>query len=708
MPPYEAAGSWRMGRIGSRLAWPRAFFVHTAIVAFLGTLAIVVPFVVDIAENRCPVPLSPGVWIMLVLVSADGAYTALTRRGLYIPGAMPSVAVTFGLLLVHGWQIAALWQCIPVLVSGLIRHESWWRIGYTMGHYTLAFLAADLVLSLFGIDPGPESTRALTVGDLPAAALAGLTLAGVAQGSGWLIRASWRGMNVFALVRAEVRARAVSHGALIGLSPLIAVVCAAQPWLLPLFVVPLHTLYRSTMVRFDREQESRHDALTGLPNRRLLLERGEEALVRAEGGGRAALLLLDLHRFHEVNDTLGHVAGDRLLQQVGARLETLVRPGDTVARLGGDEFAVLLPGLDMESDRPAAQEAVVALARRIVDRLGEPFDLDELTLDVEASIGVAIFPDHASDVLGLLQYADVAMYLAKRSRSGVELYDDSRDVNTRDKLLLLGDLRRALDNHEVELHYQPKIALADGRVDGCEALVRWRHPTRGQVSPEEFVLLAEQTGLMPRLTRYVVDVALDQVARWHQEGIDVPIAVNISARDIHVPSFADSVAAGLREHDVSAAALQLEITERVLLEEPQRAAESLDALRRLGVRLSLDDFGTGYSSLVHLRHIPVSELKIDRSFVARLMLNEGDAAIVSSIVQLAHSLGLRVVAEGVEDEATYQRLRELGCDSAQGWLMSKALPGDEATAWLLRNGVGSHATPLGPETAALHRWADVG
>ncbi|MYS80193.1 putative bifunctional diguanylate cyclase/phosphodiesterase [Embleya scabrispora] len=702
-----------MGRIGrtdlSRLARPRAFFIHTGAVALVGLLALVVPPGIAVADGRCPVPLTPGVWIMLALVSIDGVYTALTRRGLYIPGAMPSIAITFGLLLVHGWQVAALWQTVPVLVSGLLRGDSWWRIGYTMGHYVLAFVAADLVLGLFDIEPGPDEARGLRVVDFPVVALAGLAMAAVSQTSGWLVRASWRGASVFTLVRAELRARMVSHGALIGLSPLIAVVATEQPWLLPLFVLPLHTLYRSTMVRFDREQESRHDALTGLPNRRLLLERGEEALGRAGGrGGRVALLLLDLHRFHEVNDTLGHVAGDRLLQQVGARLETLVRPGDTVARLGGDEFALLLPGLDMGTDRRTAQEVVMGLAHRIVDRLGEPFDLDELTLDVEASVGVAIFPDHARDVLGLLQYADVAMYLAKRSRSGVELYDNSRDVNTRDKLLLLGDLRRALDNHEVELHYQPKIRLTDGRVDGCEALVRWRHPTRGQVSPEEFVLLAEQTGLMPRLTRYVVDVALDQVARWHAEGIDVPVAVNISARDIHVPSFADSVAAGLREHDVAAGALQLEITERVLLEEPQRAAESLDALRRLGVRLSLDDFGTGYSSLVHLRHIPVSEIKIDRSFVARLTMNEEDAAIVCSIVQLAHSLGLRVVAEGVEDEATYQRLRELGCDAAQGWLMSKALPSDEATAWLLRHGAGAHATPAAPTELHHHRRADVG
>ncbi|MFI1378585.1 putative bifunctional diguanylate cyclase/phosphodiesterase [Embleya sp. NPDC020886] len=702
-----------MGRIGrtdlSRLARPRAFFIHTGIVALLGLCALVVPPTLAVADGRCPIPLTPGVWIMLALVSIDGGYTALTRRGLYVPGAMPSIAITFGLLLVHGWQIAALWQAVPILVSGLLRRDSWWRIGYTIGHYVLSFIAADLVLGLFGIDPGPDETRALHVADFPVVALAGLAMSAVSQISGWFVRASWRGTSVLALARAEMRARAVSHGALIGLSPVIAVVAAEEPWLLPLFVVPLHTLYQSTMVRFDREQESRHDALTGLPNRRLLLERGEEALGRAGGrGGRVALLLLDLHRFHEVNDTLGHVAGDRLLQQVGARLETLVRPGDTVARLGGDEFALLLPGLDMGTDRQTAQEVVLGLAHRIVDRIGEPFDLDELTLDVEASVGVAIFPDHASDVLGLLQYADVAMYLAKRSRSGVELYDDSRDVNTRDKLLLLGDLRRALDNHEVELHYQPKIRLADGRVDGCEALVRWRHPTRGQVSPEEFVLLAEQTGLMPRLTRYVVDVALDQVARWHVEGIDVPVAVNISARDIHVPSFADSVAAGLREHDVAAGALQLEITERVLLEEPQRAAESLEALRRLGVRLSLDDFGTGYSSLVHLRHIPVSEIKIDRSFVARLTMNEEDAAIVCSIVQLAHSLGLRVVAEGVEDEATYQRLRELGCDAAQGWLMSKALPSAEATAWLLRHGAGAHATPAVPTEILNHRRADVG
>ena len=702
-----------MSRIGgmtdlSRLARPRAFLAHTGVVACVGALAVVAAVTADVCAHRCPVPNTTGAWIMLALVSIDGVYTAFTRRGLYIPGAMPSIAITFGLMLVHGWLLAAMWQSVAVLVSGVIRRDAWWRICYTVGHYVLAFVTADVVLLMFGIDPGPDVGRPLDVSDLPAVVLAGVALAAVAQGSGWMVRACWRGTSVVEMIRDEFPTRVVSHGALIGLSPLIAVVCVAQPWLLPLFVVPLHTLYRATMVRFDREQDSRHDALTGLPNRRLLLERGEEALDRAGGtGGRAAMLLLDLHRFHEVNDTLGHVAGDRLLQQVGARLETLVRPGDTVARLGGDEFALLLPGLDLDADRRTAEEMVLGLARRIVDRLGEPFDLDELTLDVEASVGVAIFPDHASDVLGLLQFADVAMYLAKRSRSGVELYDDTRDVNTRDKLLLLGDLRRALDNHEVELHYQPKIALADGRVDGCEALVRWRHPTRGQVSPEEFVLLAEQTGLMPRLTRYVVDVALDQVARWQQEGIDVPVAVNISARDIHVPSFAATVAAGLREHRVSAAALQLEITERVLLEEPQRAAESLDALRALGVRLSLDDFGTGYSSLVHLRHIPVSEIKIDRSFVARLTMNEGDAAIVCSIVQLAHSLGLRVVAEGVEDEATYQRLRELGCDSAQGWLMSKALPSDEATAWLLRHGVGPRpVSPLPAESLDHHR-ADV-
>ncbi|MDI2129361.1 putative bifunctional diguanylate cyclase/phosphodiesterase [Yinghuangia seranimata] len=688
----------RIGRTDlSRVARPGHFVANAVAVGGIGNLVLVAAVAHLALSGRDPVPLrDPGVWIMLALVVLDGVHTGLTRRGLYVPGAMPSVAVTYGLLLVHGWVLAALWQTIPVALAGLIRRDSLWRIAYTVGHYVLAFVAADLVLHLCRIRPEGGTPRHLAAIELPVVLAAGCCLVMVSQGIGWLLRASWRGMRARTLAREEMRSRCIAHGALIGIAPLIAIVEYTSPWVLPLFAIPLYSLYQSTRVSFDREQEVRHDALTGLPNRRLLLERGDSALRESGGRGKVALFLLDLHRFHEVNDTLGHLAGDRLLQQVGRRLLSVVGSGDTVARLGGDEFAVLVPDLypaDSDAGPLTANRVAMSLARQVVEVLGEPFELDDLSLDIEVSVGVAVFPDHATGMQGLLQYADVAMYLAKRMRSGVELYDPARDVNTREKLLLLGDLRRALDVHQVELHYQPKVSFTTGRVDGCEALVRWCHPDRGYISPEEFVHLAEETGLMPRLTRYVVDEALSQVARWHKEGIDVPVAVNVSARDIHAPAFADTVAAGLLRYGVPPGALHLEITERVLLEEPQRAADSLDALRKLGVRLSLDDFGTGYSSFVHLRHIPVSEIKIDRSFVARLTSDEEDAAIVRSTVDLAHSLGLRVVAEGVEDEPTWDRLRDLGCDSAQGWLIARALPRDEATAWLVRHGVGARMAP---------------
>ncbi|MEU8133025.1 putative bifunctional diguanylate cyclase/phosphodiesterase [Streptodolium elevatio] len=691
----------RIGRTDlSRVARPGQFVANTVIVGGVGNLVLLISVarVVAGGDSLFP-PSEAGIWIMLALVVLDGVHTGITRRGLYVPGAMASVAISYGLLIVHGWVLASLVQAVPVLISCAARRDSTWRVAYIIGHYVLAFLAADIVLQLCGVRPERAQTRELAAADLPAVLVAGVAMVCVSQCIGWLLRASWRGVSPRSLAGEEIRSRCVAHGALIVLAPLIAIVAHANPWALPLFAAPLYSIHQTTRVTFDREQEVRHDALTGLPNRRLLLEHGDRALRKSGGTGRVALFLLDLHRFHEVNDTLGHLAGDRLLHQVGQRLLGVVGGDDTVARLGGDEFAVLMPdlgepgGRDPLASSAAAEKLALSLARQVVEVLGEPFELDDLSLDIEVSVGVAVFPDHAGDMAGLLQYADVAMYLAKRLRSGVELYDPARDVNTREKLLLLGDLRRALDVQQVELHYQPKVSFTTGRVDGCEALVRWCHPDRGYISPEEFVHLAEETGLMPRLTRYVVDEALSQVARWHEQGIDVPVAVNVSARDIHAPAFADTVAAGLRRHGVPAAALHLEITERVLLEEPQRAADSLDALRKLGVRLSLDDFGTGYSSFVHLRHIPVSEIKIDRSFVARLTVDEEDAAIVRSTVDLAHSLGLRVVAEGVEDDATWDRLRDLGCDSAQGWLIARALPRDEATAWLVRHGVGARMAP---------------
>ncbi|MEY9873698.1 diguanylate cyclase (GGDEF)-like protein [Streptacidiphilus sp. MAP12-33] len=457
------------------------------------------------------------------------------------------------------------------------------------------------------------------------------------------------------------------------LVPLAEVVARHAPALLPLFGVPIAVLFAAWWFGRQRLREGVTDALTGLPNRAALhLAAVHAATARA----RHALVLIDLDRFRSLNDTLGHLAGDRLLVQVAQRLQTLASDtGALVARLGGDEFAVLVP------EPPEESAALLRLARGFAAEVAAPIQFGGLQLILESSTGVAVLPDHAPDAESLLRRADIAMAHAQRSRSGVTLYQPGQEEDTPLRLGLLGELRHALDLGEVQVHYQPKVAF-DGSVVGLEALVRWSRAGRGPVSPEEFVGLAESSGLMPQLTDYVLEAAVSQLARWRAEGIEVPVAVNISPRDVLRPGFATGVADRLERHGVPAGALQLEITERLLLEDGQRAAETLEELRGHGVGMSLDDFGTGYSSLVRLRRLPVGELKIDRSFVSRMVADDHDAAVVRCSVQLAHSLGLTVVAEGVEDDETWKRLQVMGCDAVQGWLVSKAMPADQATAWL--------------------------
>ncbi|MDH6145385.1 bifunctional diguanylate cyclase/phosphodiesterase [Kitasatospora acidiphila] len=378
-----------------------------------------------------------------------------------------------------------------------------------------------------------------------------------------------------------------------------------------------------------------------------------------------------------------------------AGLEPLAENGRraVVARMGGDEFAVLLPGVG----RPDLLER---LAKALIAELAAPIRLDGLLLVLEASAGVCVYPQHADDAESLLRRADVAMGHAQRSRTGVARYDKSQDVDTPYRIGLLGDLRRALETGEVQLHYQPKVAF-DGRVVGLEALLRWERPGRGRVSPDEFVGLAESSGLMPRLTDYVLEAAIGQLAAWRAHDLQVQVAVNVSPRDVLSPGFAQRVAEHLGRHQVPAHALQLEITERLLLDDSRLAADTLAQLRRQGVGMSLDDFGTGHSSLVRLRSLPVGELKIDRSFVSRMVADHHDAAVVRCSVELAHSLGLTVVAEGVEDDATWERLHSLGVDAVQGWLVSAALPADQATAWLKVHRTGP---PPAERVPGLRRW----
>ncbi|MGW2833870.1 putative bifunctional diguanylate cyclase/phosphodiesterase [Streptomyces sp. NPDC001286] len=619
-------------------------------------------------------------WSLAVLTGIIVGHLVMLGRSRWWGGTGSGAALTLAVLMLYGWVAAGMVSLTVVVLVGIARRGRW-RAGVLHGSVDILGIGAGaLVLGAFGRVPSvetPWNPDTWTVYTAPEVVLVATAYLLVTRTLLWYLHAPRGGLPTVA--RTALVRQGLVAVALLGIAPLVCVVAVAQPVLLPLFAIPLIALDSTLWIARARAEEQLRDPLTGLPNRQWLLERIWTALDDAERiGARSALMLIDLDRFRSVNDTLGHLAGDRLLLQIADRLRVALPRGAEAARLGGDEFAVLLPVADSTT-------SATRVARGLVTALSSPLDLDGLTLVLEASAGVAVFPDHALDAEGLLRRADVAMYQAKRDRTGVEVYESKRDSNTPDRLGLLGDLRRALDAHEVELHYQPKVRF-DGQVAGLEALVRWVHPERGKVPPDEFIAIAESSGLMPHLTEYVLETALGQVAEWRSQGLYVPVAVNVSPRDVHTPGFAGSVAARLARHGVPAGALQLEITEHVLLEDPQRAADTLAALTAHGVKMSLDDFGTGYSSLVHLRRLPVSELKIDRSFVARLAVDTEDAEIVRCTVDLAHSLGLLVVAEGVEDDETWERLRDLGCDAVQGWLVAAAMPPEETTAWLRARG----------------------
>ena len=430
------------------------------------------------------------------------------------------------------------------------------------------------------------------------------------------------------------------------------------------------------------------DQLTNLPNRPLLRDRTEQALrVAGRLGHSTALLLIDLNRFKEVNDTLGHHHGDVLLQQIAERLQVPLRDGDTVARLGGDEFAVLLPTVRVGADASTVAQKLGAVFEA-------PFLVEDLPLNIDASIGLALYPDHAGDHNELLQQAEMAMYAAKAAHTPYMIYEPRLNHYSARRLRLLGSIRGAMEQDELLLHYQPKVDTSSGRVVGVEALVRWQHPEYGFLSPGDFIPLAEATGLIRPLTLHVLGLAVRQQKLWRDAGHDLSVAVNLSARCLLDPSLPAEVARLMDEYDVAPHCLVLELTESAIMTDPGRALEVVARLHELGVKLSIDDFGTGYSSMAYLKDLPVHELKIDRSFVATMCDNASERAIVRSTVDLGHSLGLRVVAEGVEDLQTWRDLEEIGCDQLQGYYISKPMPADQLVPWL-RDQRFADRTPVG-------------
>ena len=432
---------------------------------------------------------------------------------------------------------------------------------------------------------------------------------------------------------------------------------------------------------------ARYDPLTDLPNRNFLYERLGEAIISHRLGGKSlAFMLMDLDHFKDINDTMGHEAGDLLLQEIGRRLQKALGTADTVARLGGDEFGILLP--------ETTEESAITAAGKLLKALEPPFAIEQLTVDVRASIGIAFFPKHGDGKDTIFRRADVAMYLAKQSATGFAVYSPERDSYSPERLALMAELHRSIDRHELFLVYQPKVDLRTGTVTGVESLVRWQHPKFGLVPPDKFIPLTERTSFIKTLTLWGLETALRQARAWRDQGITAPVSVNLSARMLHDDQFPDQVDGLLRNLATGAEQLEFEITESVIMADPARALAILPQLSRMGVALSIDDFGTGYSSLAYLKKLPVNAVKVDKSFVLHMANDPNDEKIVRSTIDLAHNLGLKVIAEGVETREIWDRLVELGCDEAQGYYMSRPLGASEMTNWFSRSESARTKSPL--------------
>jgi len=433
--------------------------------------------------------------------------------------------------------------------------------------------------------------------------------------------------------------------------------------------------FRDTTERHEQamllQHRALHDALTNLPNRSLLQDRLQQAILLGRRESKSvAVILMDLDRFKEINDTLGHRYGDLLLQQVGPRIASVLRKSDTIARLGGDEFAVLLQG-------PITTGEASGFAGKILKALEASFVIEGMHLDVGASIGIALFPEHGDQAQALIQHADVAMYAAKNAGTGLSVYSKDQDQYSMKRLVLKGDLRHDIENGALFLLYQPKVSLKTGEVTGVEALVRWQHHQFGLVPPDQFIPLAEQTGLIKPLTLYVLKTALYQSLSWRKAGLQLPVAVNLSVRSLRDPRLIDQVVELLQVTGEPPESIELEITESSIMDDPARAMEIVTCLGRMGIRFSIDDFGTGYSSLGYLKRFPVQSVKIDKIFIQEMDRGREDEQMVRSIIELAHNLKLRVIAEGVEKAEIWNRLSDLRCDEAQGYFLSPPVTGQE-------------------------------
>ncbi len=655
-------------------------WIHMTLVTAVG--AAVFAFAMSKLMHLSVLAVKPLFWVLAAMVVLADIWPVVSpsRSRLEAPNA--SVTFCYAALIAWGLPVAALLRVASTMLTFLAKRRAPSRTAFSAASSVLGLAAAGAVLHALGERMSPRHPWVPNGTDVGHILLAGAACFAVSYLLIGVARALHSRVPLGETIVRHLPYQAMISSVLLATAPLVAVVIARGSALfVMLFGFPLAAIYVNAAVSVRRDHQAHHDELTGLANRKLLTNRLESTLAKAASTQtKVGFLLLDLDRgLKEVNDTLGHAVGDRLLRLVAHRLTHSIRPGDLVTRLGGDEFAVLLPSV---KDATVARE----VAARLRAAVAEPIRLEGMSFVIEVSIGIAMFPDDASAGELLMQRADVAMYLAKQRRSGVERYVADLDRNSSARLALFGELRRGLDRGEFELHYQPIVDLADERVPGVEALVRWRHPVRGMLQPRDFIPQVQQSYLMREVTAFVIDAALSQAALWRRSGLCVRMSLNLSGRDLLDSGLVEEVGESLARHHLPTEALLLEIDERMLTSEPAYAMATAEALAALGVGLSLDDFGTGYSSLVRLRRLKVSEVKVDSSFVGRLLESPDDAVVVKSIVDLAAALGLRSVAEGVESAEVAEALRTMGCVAAQGWYFGKPMNATSATAWLVEHG----------------------
>jgi diguanylate cyclase (GGDEF)-like protein len=656
----------------------RAVMLHAFVAAVFVAGAASAACVALATTDRALLGPSTSTALVLVGLLIMGEVRTLKWLKLHDGGEVTtSWAFAFSLLILPAPVLAVAAIALASTTGDVVHRKRLSRIVFNAGQTALSLSAAAAVLLIFGQLDTIGSGSDLSVLWFVAIAAAGSTTFLVNGLATCIVLALHEGTRISTMLRRGLLLNFKSDGALIALAPIFVVVANRSILLLPLVVAVALFVHVNMRAALASEHEANHDVLTELLNRRAFTARLDSEFADSNRVERCGLVLIDLDDFKEINDRLGHHLGDVVLTEVADRLRDLQEPGQVIARLGGDEFAVLCTKVDRVSE-------LMAWAERLRASLSQPLVQCGFPVASSASVGVAVWPDHGHDHDSLLQAADLAMYAAKKTGNAVQMYKESGVGGATGRIDLLSELERGIARNELELWYQPQIDAVTGEPVAFEALLRWRHPRLGVVMPNDFVPLAEHTELIVPLTEYVLDRALIEAGVWQQRHPLVRVAVNVSARNLQDRAFPKAIAAALSRRDFAGSLLELEITENAVMSNPQKVAAVLEVIEQLGVKLSIDDFGTGYSSLASLRDLPVESVKIDRSFVMDLVDHDGDHTIVSAIVDLAHSLGLTTVAEGVESVDAQNRLTQMGCDLLQGYLVAKPMPLREALVWLDR------------------------